>query len=752
MKKNYTLIFLMLFSLIGYAQNFDHIYSDTVEGSAVEINYNDISFCQSNVVLNITEFQNLTFPNYLCDVLFVKYKVFVNDVEIGDYCTGEAQSFDLSSYGSINNVKIIGYNVYNGLSDTIRISANLVVSSSLVAMPATGPTTSELSYCLNTSATALTATLTEGATRLKWYTTNSGGLPSNSITPNTSVPGSTTYWVSQADATGCESERSSVVVTIYDVPNLPTAEAQAFCESGTVSDLVPAPSATIVWYDVETEGVALSTTTDLTTGTYYVSEVNANGCESERVSVNVTINSILAPISEAQVFCASGTVADLVPSPSATILWYDVETEGVALSSTTDLATGTYYVSEASTNGCESERTLVSVTVGSIVPVDAGAPTVTFCDNAIMPITATASINGFNDNYAPSNWAFLNTNSDGNIDTTNAPNSIVLTGGDNGSGNSGNSSYSILCAIETTISFDWNYATTDYASSYDFPQVLVNGVAMAFDNFSLETTQSGTMEVIIPAGETFGFNMFTTDNSYGSASVQISNFVASIEDGISSYSWAATAGGTITGSTTSASMMPATSGTYTVTAIDINGCTITDSVDVTITETPDTPTISSPVTYNLGDTASALTATSGGTGLLWYTTETGDTILTEAPTPDTSTVGSTSYWVSSINAEGCESERSEIIVNVEETLGLNTAELLNGITVFPNPTNGLVTISNALETELEVSVYDINGRLLFKIQDGTEGNKLDLSRFSSGIYLLKIKTDLGEVTKRVIKN
>jgi hypothetical protein len=81
---------------------------------------------------------------------------------------------------------------------------------------------------------------------------------------------------------------------------------------------------------------------------------------------------------------------------------------------------------------------------------------------------------------------------------------------------------------------------------------------------------------------------------------------------------------------------------------------------------PSAPTVSTPVVYYLGDTASELTATQGAnaTGLLWYTSATGETGSTTAPTPSTSTLGSASYWVSSTNANGCESERVQIIVNV----------------------------------------------------------------------------------------
>ena len=82
--------------------------------------------------------------------------------------------------------------------------------------------------------------------------------------------------------------------------------------------------------------------------------------------------------------------------------------------------------------------------------------------------------------------------------------------------------------------------------------------------------------------------------------------------------------------------------------------------------TPEAPVVTSPVVYNEGDTASPLSATSGATGLMWYTTSTGGTGSTTAPTPDTAILGDTSYWVSSTNANGCESEREEIVVTVNE--------------------------------------------------------------------------------------
>ncbi len=46
----------------------------------------------------------------------------------------------------------------------------------------------------------------------------------------------------------------------------------------------------------------------------------------------------------------------------------------------------------------------------------------------------------------------------------------------------------------------------------------------------------------------------------------------------------------------------------------------------------------------------------------------------------------------------------------------------------------------------------INRMMRLLIKYGQEDITLDISNFSRGIYLLNIKTDLGEIAKKVIKN
>ena len=92
--------------------------------------------------------------------------------------------------------------------------------------------------------------------------------------------------------------------------------------------------------------------------------------------LEVTVIAVAAPTAAAQTFCSGATIANLVAT-GTDLQWYDLETAGTALASTTVLATGTYYVSQT-VSGSESTRTSVAVT---ITPSSDNITTVTACDS-----------------------------------------------------------------------------------------------------------------------------------------------------------------------------------------------------------------------------------------------------------------------------------------------------------------------------------------------------------------------------------
>ncbi len=90
------------------------------------------------------------------------------------------------------------------------------------------------------------------------------------------------------------------------------------------------------------------------------------------------------------------------------------------------------------------------------------------------------------------------------------------------------------------------------------------------------------------------------------------------------------------------------------------------------------PTVTAVINYELGETATPLTAT--GTSLMWYASATGGTGSTTAPTPSTATAGTTTYYVSQTLDE-CEGPRAEITVKVTSTYKIyktSNAPLIDG--------------------------------------------------------------------------
>lgn len=105
--------------------------------------------------------------------------------------------------------------------------------------------------------------------------------------------------------------------------------------------------------------------------------------------------------------------------------------------------------------------------------------------------------------------------------------------------------------------------------------------------------------------------------------------------------------------------------TITATAT-LNNCPNIKTFTIRVNPKPAAPAVVSPVNYCDNQAGVPLTATvAPGHQLRWYTASTGGTASTTAPTPITSTFGSTTYYVSQVNTTtNCESDRAAIVVNV----------------------------------------------------------------------------------------
>jgi len=191
----------------------------------------------------------------------------------------------------------IAINGYFGFSAATGASwsTHTIKNVSIIGNTLVPPVGNDVSFCQFETATPLTATGTD----IKWYTTPLGGTAlAAAPTPNTSVPG-TYYWYVSQNIPGCgESNRDTVEVIIKPKPANPSINYKNSYCAGELFDPFVAPGT--LWYTTPTGGVGTPIPPVLNTSvpdsfTYYVSQV-VDGCESDRSTVIVKV--VTAPAAD----------------------------------------------------------------------------------------------------------------------------------------------------------------------------------------------------------------------------------------------------------------------------------------------------------------------------------------------------------------------------------------------------------------------------------------------------------------------
>lgn len=87
------------------------------------------------------------------------------------------------------------------------------------------------------------------------------------------------------------------------------------------------------------------------------------------------------------------------------------------------------------------------------------------------------------------------------------------------------------------------------------------------------------------------------------------------------------------------------------------------------------------------------------------------------------------------------------------TLSTNNIAKLD-FSIYPNPVTGntLKISTNNTSTELEVEIYNIIGASVFKQKLNNNSKEINIGNLNKGIYLVKLQSETGSVTKKLIKN
>ena len=304
-----------------------------------------------------------------------------------DQGTGSSDNTSISSFSDSS---------VNGNDLTIN-SMNMTGSSKNILQ--IGPAIFGISEICENSTETLTHTNSGGS----WSTSDSSILSidaSGNITANAEGTAIITYTYTYNTC----SYESTKTISVNELPSLPTVTDISYCEGETASALTAtAPTGhTLQWYTAATGGSASSTTpTPITTSagttTYYVSQVNdTTGCESDRATIDVTVNALPSLPTVTDISYCEGETASALTATAVTghtLQWFTAATGGTAQTSitpsTTSAGTTTYYVSQVNdTTGCESGRAAITVTVNEL-PVISGDTSVAAGESITLSATTT---------------------------------------------------------------------------------------------------------------------------------------------------------------------------------------------------------------------------------------------------------------------------------------------------------------------------------------------------------------------------
>ena len=440
------------------------------------------------------------------------------------------------------------------ISSTINDNSCTAASASIFQVP--------VSPTLNTPIT-ITAT-----TSLLWTSSPASGITSSTsanASANGLPSGVTTFTQTATTSYGgttCTSSASSGVNVIY--PAVDAGPDQTVCIGQSVT-LSGSGAQTYTWDNGVTNGVSF---VPGATATYTVTGTAANGCQ-DTDDVLVTVNTTIPVSAGADQTICIGQPVTLSGSGAQSYSWDNGVTNNVAFN---PLSTQTYTVTGVDANGCQGTDQVV-VTVNTLPTVNAGSDQ-TICLGASVVLSGSGA----------QTYSWNNGVTNGVSFTPSSTQTYTVTGtAANGCTNTDqvtvtvNPSTSVNAGADQTVCQGGSVTLiASGAQTYSWNNGITNGIS-----FTPVSTQTYTVT------GTNAFGCLSTDQvvvtvnplpTVDAGSDQIICMGASVAlsgSGAQTYSWN-------NGITNGVSFTPSSTQTYIVTGTDVNGCTDTDQVTVTV--------------------------------------------------------------------------------------------------------------------------------------------------------------------------
>lgn len=577
--------------------------------------------------------------------------------------------------------------------------------------------------------------------------TNVGTVYLKGNTNNNQVP----YNVEISNQFGCKVEHDfDVSIGLNQLPIVHTIES---CGSINITDIdfKANKDGKLRYYATQNSNIDVSQITK--SGIYYVDQ-EIFGCKSLRVPFTVIINT-KAPIAVApanQTFCGQATVNDLIFSPinGMQAKWYQTSTGGMELSNTTLLNNGVYYV-EMDNGVCKSDnRISVNVTIGN------KPASITMNDIYVCGLTTVDDINVSSLPGAAVNW-YKNLN-----DPTPLAKTTVLATGIYYVAQkiAGCESDRLLVNVNVIQNLTSPSATAQVfcggATVSDLMASGINGAEILwFGNSSSDiplpvstALSSGTYYVAQKIGDCI--------STKRGVSVRIISNNAPIISPVNLC-------GDVTVASLPLNVAPGTTykvynansvelnqndviktGTYYISKVE-SGCeSQRATVQVTVTPRPNAPTGNTKQSFNDYAEVSNLKMNEA---VIWFDSY-NDAVNNANPLPaKTALQNNKTYYAVVEGPNGCTSLPTAVTVTI--VLGLNDLDLAS-LKYYPNPADSELTVSYK-EPIRSIEIYDILGKQIKVQKFETNEVRLDVSRLSSGTYMLKVQTDSGSQFVKIVK-
>ena len=682
-------------------------------------------------------------------------------------CQGDTATFTVA--GSSNHSNAFTYEWENGSTDTSIIVTNdasytvtahdtngcsATASASVTVNPVPQGNISGYTTLCSGQSTTLTAS---GANSYHWNT----GATAPVITVNTSGDYTCTF----TNSYGCTATQT-VTVNVFSEPII--TGNTALCDGGSTT-LTATGGDSYQW----STGATTASINVNTAGNYSVTASTSNGC-SGSASVTVIQNEASEVVISGNTEICSGIGTLLTASSGTDYLWSTGETtQAINVNNP-----GIYSVTVTNNNGCsDSSSQMVTMMEPTVI---SGSTQICQGQNTTLLASGSGS-------YTWSNGAstsFITVNMPGNYTVT-----VTLPNGCSSSAtvnvSVGTTPTPVILGNTTLCQGQSTTLTANGGSSY----VWDNGNTSNSNTVS----QSGVYTVTATNAEgctgtvtvTVSVNPLPTITVSGSTTLCAGNSTTLTASGADSYSWS-------TGDNT-ASVSISAFGVYTVTGTSTAGCSNTANVTVLVSQPP-VITISGETDICAGE-STTLTA-NGGETYLWSNGTTDNTLTVNL---------AGTYQVIGYNAAGC-SSMADATVNVWQpatseftvecpdpcyewngesycqsgdytqtlqtvhgcdsvvtlhltiTVGIEDHDFAASMTVYPNPTNGIVNVqftdNNSPITQIHV--LDIYGKLLGVVETqnfaSLQTAQIDLSRYANGVYFIKAVANGNEMgIRKVVK-